>query len=190
MDMDLQSYVKVYNNWIDNKNCDLSVEELELDLTSWKQHTYYNPTGDKITALNADKEFDYSYDIISSTPYIMKRIGDVVIKYIEDCKISWMPHLTAYTEVRFNKYTKDTLMSEHADHIHSIFDGTRKGIPTLSCLALLNDDFTGGEFIMFGDKQYELKKGDMMIFPSNFLYPHRVEPVTSGIRYSCVSWVW
>ena len=35
MNIDLQSYVKIYNNWIDDKNCDLSIEELELDLTSW-----------------------------------------------------------------------------------------------------------------------------------------------------------
>ena len=190
MNMDLQSYVKVYNNWIDEKNCDLSIEELDLDLTSWKQHTYYNPTVNQSVTINYDKEFDYSYDIISSTPYIMKRIGEAVNRYVEELKFSWMPHLSGYTEVRFNKYSKYTLMSEHADHIHSIFDGTRKGIPTLSCLALLDDNFTGGEFVMFGDKVIEFKKGDMMIFPSNFLYPHRVEPVTSGIRYSCVSWVY
>ena len=36
----------------------------------------------------------------------------------------------------------------------------------------------------------ELKKGDLLIFPSNFMYPHRVEPVLSGIRYSYISWVW
>lgn len=190
MDMNLQSYVKIYNNWIDEKNCDLSIEELELDLTSWEQHKYYNPINNKYAALNDDNEFDHSCDIISSSPYIMKRIGEGISRYVEEVKFSWMPHLSGYTEVKFHKYAKDNLMSEHVDHIHSMFDGTRKGIPSLSCLALLNDDFTGGEFVMFGDKVIEFKKGDMMIFPSNFLYPHRVEPVLSGIRYSCISWVW
>jgi predicted 2-oxoglutarate/Fe(II)-dependent dioxygenase YbiX len=28
----------------------------------------------------------------------------------------------------------------------------------------------------------------MLIWPSNFLYPHKVNPVKKGIRYSMVCW--
>mgnify|MGYP001213588018 CR=1 FL=1 len=35
---------------------------------------------------------------------------------------------------------------------------------------------------------HALKKGDVVIFPSNFMYPHRVEKVTKGTRYSFVTW--
>jgi len=31
-------------------------------------------------------------------------------------------------------------------------------------------------------------KNRMLIWPSNFMYPHLVKPVTKGIRYSVVSW--
>ena len=34
----------------------------------------------------------------------------------------------------------------------------------------------------------EKKANRMIIWPSNFLYPHSVKPVTEGIRYSVVSW--
>jgi predicted 2-oxoglutarate/Fe(II)-dependent dioxygenase YbiX len=51
-------------------------------------------------------------------------------------------------------------------------------------------DYEGGEFIMFQDHEIKLKKGDLLIFPSVFLYPHKVEPVKKGIRYSFISWVW
>ena len=82
-------------------------------------------------------------------------------------------------------------MENHCDHIHSMFDGERKGIPILSIVGVLNDDYEGGELIMFdGDKTISTKKGDLLIFPSNFLYPHRITPVTKGPRYSYVSWVW
>ena len=82
-------------------------------------------------------------------------------------------------------------MALHCDHIHSMFDGNMKGIPILSVLGLLNDDFEGGEFLMFDDeKQINLKAGDIMVFPSVFLYPHRVAPVTKGIRHAFVAWVW
>jgi predicted 2-oxoglutarate/Fe(II)-dependent dioxygenase YbiX len=81
-------------------------------------------------------------------------------------------------------------MAEHCDHINDLFDGDRKGIPILTIVALLNDDFKGGEFIMFKNIEIKLKQGDLLIFPSNFVYPHRVDPVTKKTRYSFVSWVW
>ena len=81
-------------------------------------------------------------------------------------------------------------MNLHCDHIPTIFDGQRKGIPTLSLLGSLNDNYEGGDLILFDDFKIELEKGDLIIFPSNFLYPHRVEPVLSGVRYSYISWVW
>jgi predicted 2-oxoglutarate/Fe(II)-dependent dioxygenase YbiX len=71
-----------------------------------------------------------------------------------------------------------------------MFDGNRKGIPTLSIVGVLNDDYEGGEFIMWQDTEIKLKTGDVLIFPSNFLYPHKVNLVTEGTRYSLVSWTW
>ena len=43
---------------------------------------------------------------------------------------------------------------------------------------------------MFNNKKINLNQGDILIFPSVFLYPHKVEPVTKGARYSFVSWAW
>ena len=43
---------------------------------------------------------------------------------------------------------------------------------------------------MFDDYVIELKQGDVLMFPSVFLYPHRVNPVTKGVRDTFVSWVW
>ena len=71
-----------------------------------------------------------------------------------------------------------------------MFDGERKGVPILSCLGVLNNDYEGGEFVMFDDYKIDIKKGELLIFPSSFLYPHKVNPVTKGIRYSDISWVW
>ena len=81
-------------------------------------------------------------------------------------------------------------MKLHCDHIQSIFDGSKKGIPTLTILGSLNNDYKGGELILFKDKKIDLKAGNVVVFPSNFLYPHEVKPVISGVRYSYVSWVW
>ena len=65
-----------------------------------------------------------------------------------------------------------------------------KDIPrAVSCSFALNDDYEGGEFAFF-DRElvYNLKKGSCIMFPSNFMYPHEIMPVTSGTRYSIVTW--
>jgi predicted 2-oxoglutarate/Fe(II)-dependent dioxygenase YbiX len=81
-------------------------------------------------------------------------------------------------------------MKFHHDHIHTLFDGEKKGVPILSILGLLNDNFEGGDFLMFDAKKVNLSAGDIILFPSNFLYPHAVTTITKGTRYSFVSWGW
>jgi predicted 2-oxoglutarate/Fe(II)-dependent dioxygenase YbiX len=59
----------------------------------------------------------------------------------------------------------------------------------VSCSFILNDDFEGGEFAFFNrELKYKLEKGDALMFPSNFMYPHEVMSVTKGTRYSIITW--
>ena len=91
------------------------------------------------------------------------------------------------------RYKVGNLMEKHADHIHSVFQndyGIPKGIPILSCIGVLNDDYEGGEIEMFDDTKFDLEPGEVLIFPSVFLYPHKVCEITKGTRYSFVSWVY
>ena len=55
---------------------------------------------------------------------------------------------------------------------------------------MLTDIYDGGEIVFWEDKSFKLGKGDLLIFPSNFLYPHEIKEVVSGNRISFVSWVW
>jgi len=68
-------------------------------------------------------------------------------------------------------------------------DSARKGSTRkLSMSCLLSDNFEGGELVMHlgKDEIVHMKKGDAVFFPSYYL--HKVSPVTSGIRYSLVTW--
>jgi predicted 2-oxoglutarate/Fe(II)-dependent dioxygenase YbiX len=95
-----------------------------------------------------------------------------------------------YSGIRFNRYETGTEMRLHCDHIHDMFDGERRGIPTLSIVGALNDDYKGGEFVMWEDTVIDLPTGSVLVFPSIFMYPHHVNQVTEGCRYTYVSWVW
>jgi len=59
----------------------------------------------------------------------------------------------------------------------------------VSCSFALNDDYEGGEFGFF-DRELVIKapKGGAVLFPSGFMYPHEIMPVTKGTRYSIITW--
>jgi len=64
----------------------------------------------------------------------------------------------------------------------------------LSIIINLNDDYAGGNLIFTDQKEKEIKrlkpgKGSIIFFPSNFMYPHNIEPITKGTRYSIVAWL-
>lgn len=59
----------------------------------------------------------------------------------------------------------------------------------ISSTAVLNDDFTGGNiFFEYYNLEVELRGGDALFFPSNYVGTHTVKTVTSGTRMSYVSW--
>ena len=57
----------------------------------------------------------------------------------------------------------------------------------------LNDSFEGGEFVFdLGNgtlEQYVQGVGDAIVFPSNFIFPHKVNKVTKGTRYALIGWI-
>jgi predicted 2-oxoglutarate/Fe(II)-dependent dioxygenase YbiX len=59
----------------------------------------------------------------------------------------------------------------------------------LACSFALNDDYEGGGFAFFDRAQvFTLGRGDALVFPANFMFPHEVLPVTAGTRYAIVTW--
>ena len=195
MNKNIEHYFFRKENFLDKKYCEKCVNGLKKEV--WKKHDWYNPASDSTQGRSRDNEPEVYYsDSIASknikeiNQFIIQNLHSTILEYIESLKFDWFDGLTGYVPIRFNRYFLEQTMQKHCDHIHSLFDGKRKGIPVLSIIGILNDDYEGGELIMFKDKKIDTKKGDLLIFPSNFLYPHEVTPITKGVRYSYVSWAW
>lgn len=191
----MKKYLKDYiykSSFLDKQFCNETIAELQkIKKSNWQEHTFSNPKDKTLIKLSNNNELDILYsNEIKNTEIIMRDLWYQINNYIKNLNFPWFDGWNGYTHIRYNKYIENKKMALHCDHIHSIFDGERKGIPILSCLGVLNDDYEGGEFIMFDDYKIKLKQGDLLIFPSNFMYPHKVEPVKKGVRYSYISWVW
>lgn len=189
MNRNIEDYVKVYEDFLDKDFCNQTIEKLKD--AEWAMHQFYQAgSGDYVSYEN---ELSVSWSNIPERQIIQDKMWNIIDQYIRKdhahCA-EWWNGWNGYSSVRFNKYDESTQMKIHCDHIHSMFDGQIKGIPTLSVLGILNDDYEGGDFVMWQDTVMRFPQGSIVVFPSNFMYPHRVDPVTKGVRYSYVSWVW
>jgi len=59
----------------------------------------------------------------------------------------------------------------------------------MATLIYINNDFEGGEIIFpTHNFIYKPEKGDLIMFPGNYYYPHEVATITSGTRFSLPMW--
>lgn len=119
--------------------------------------------------------------------HINTAIKNYIDNFLHD--MPWFSNWTDKSEICWIKYTTNSNMINHCDHVHHMPEKIINGIPILSIIGMLNNDYEGGKLIFY-DKEYKLKKGEIIVFPSNFLYPHKVTKITKGERYSFVVWVW
>ena len=186
--LNLLDYIKVYKVF-EKESLKKILLELQ-DESIWERHQWTNQHNNIVEGKSNNEMFISDNKLFEANEHIMSNIYSSISKYIKDINIPEFTSWQGYSSVRFNRYEKNQSIVKHVDNITSIFDGSRKGSPTLSIVGLLNNTFTGGEFVMFDSYKLNLEAGDILIFPSFFTYPHRVNPVTEGVRYSFVSWVW
>lgn len=107
-----------------------------------------------------------------------------------DAKLQAVKHYSAHFRLgelryweamNFVKYGSGQHFQEHHDHGFSYNC-------TVSLVAYVNDDYDGGElYFRLQNLNVKPKAGDLFIFPSNYMYPHRAMPVHSGTKYSIVT---
>jgi len=102
-----------------------------------------------------------------------------------NARAEWNYYLGYLEQIQLTKYASDEYYDWHVDTANPDENDIQR---KLSVSILLNDpnEYEGGNF-EFENCSIDLKQGSVLVFPS-FL-KHRVAPVTSGIRYSAVSWM-
>jgi len=168
----------------------ITCEQVIQNISSknWGVHYWAKRDGD--THSDTSQEFNTHFSEQDTIDILVPHIKNAIAKYFEylgdDCKFG----IGKISTPRINRYDKDKQMLEHVDHIHSVFDNENSGIPILSIVGCLNEDYESGQFTFGEDYEVKLGAGDILVFPSIFMYPHKVNKITAGTRYSFVCWAY
>lgn len=112
---------------------------------------------------------------------IHKASFDSIHPHVQDYGGYWGVGMNYYEVFNYVKYDgPGKHFAVHADHGPAY-------VTTVSAVAYLNDDYSGGELI-FPRFSLTIKPepGDLVVFPSTFIYEHSSEPILSGTKYSIV----
>ena len=175
-------------NIIPKELCQKTVKEIEKQ--KWIKHLWYYNEKE-----NLDLDLSHTSQMSTGTqvqqdifaPYLIKALKEyqrIYSVYEGRTGVDW---LSCLSTLKFNKYENGGMMQKHYDHIRDIFDGKKKGVPIISIIVQLNEGYEGAEFCL-RNKDIPLKTGDVLFFPSNFMYPHEVKKIKKGVRYSIACW--
>lgn len=181
----LEEYIFTLDNVVPEELCDRILKEY-CECDSW------NPTS--VGSGNVDPHIRNCDVINISNNMILDKNFDVRKKIDEDlytCASNAIneyrklfPEVASEIDTGYDllRYNEGQFYIQHTDS----FKNQQRSV---SCSFLLNDDYEGGEFAFF-DREIMIRggKGSIIMFPSNFMFPHEVMPVTSGTRYSIITW--
>ena len=181
---ELKDYIVIMNNIMPPPVADAVLAEYK-NCDDWINATVKN--GENLSIRNCQTIGISFNNIVEKNQAIRKKIDGMFFSIAGQAIKEYVRHF-GHTQIEQDsgydllKYEIGGFYTQHTDFFK---DRPR----AVSCSFALNDDYEGGEFAFF-DRElvYKLKKGSCIMFPSNFMYPHEIMPVTSGTRYSIVTW--
>lgn len=184
--------INVYRNAFSEYQCKKYIDTLESSLngqTQWKWNGAHVTTSEEVD-IEARNAKDFKFNSVGLGPrteenaalYDMhSEIFNVVRACVDDYGRYWGVGIMSYEAFNFVKYEgAGTHFKIHADHGPTY-------VTTVSIVVYLNDDYEGGEiwFPRFG-LTHKPKTGDVVVFPSTYIYEHASQDMISGTKYSVV----
>ena len=113
---------------------------------------------------------------------VHESVFQAVKQCVDDYGHYWGVGIASYEAFNFVKYDgPGTHFKIHADHGPTY-------VCTISVVVYLNDDYEGGEiwFPRMNSLSIKPKAGDIVVFPSTYIYEHASQDMISGVKYSVV----
>jgi predicted 2-oxoglutarate/Fe(II)-dependent dioxygenase YbiX len=181
----LTDYIQVFENIVPNELCDAVLNEFSNE-KEWEQTVLAGGREDTNIRSATTIVMSYPHVIEVNKPIraeldakIFACASVAITKYNEKFSLAKIEEDSGYELLR---YKEGQFYTQHTD---SFKDRPR----AVSCSFALNDNYEGGEWGFFSrEKVIKVPKGAAVLFPSNFMYPHEIMPVTKGVRYSIITW--
>jgi PKHD-type hydroxylase len=93
--------------------------------------------------------------------------------------------ITGLEPIQVLRYVEGSFFREHSDLGYQYDDSAGRKISLIAQLSP-EDSYTGGGLVLFGEEEMPRSQGTVCLFPS--WLPHRVDRLTSGVRYALVAW--
>jgi len=180
----LTDYIVTLDSILPYSLCDAIIAEYALTAewipTAVKSGVDMSIRSAQVIEMSQDYVLQKNYDVRKKLDAnVFASVGDAIRRYNEKFVHCHIEEDSGYELLR---YETGQFYTQHTDSF--------KARPrAVSCSLNLNDDYEGGEFA-FLDREIVIKapKGSAILFPSNFMYPHEIMPVTNGTRYSIITW--
>ena len=104
----LKDYLLKINNFLNKDFCKKTTKQ--LNKINWEDH-YFKEYGKPLKKRSGDRELEVSFDSVINKKEIMDRLYSAIQTYQDRLKFPWYSSWAGYTEIRFNKYTKDKVMA-------------------------------------------------------------------------------
>jgi hypothetical protein len=192
--MEVGNFIYVYDKVFENETLNSFLKWINNNNKNFVDAKVTNGIDAQVldTSIRKVSEFNLNLNSESQTKihwfnYLTRKLSDLIINYERDVLKGVSLNISKFNEINILRYENQ---GHYKPHVDDCINHHR----TLSIILLLNDDYEGGELIFKSvDLQKDLhiidvKKNRAVLFPSNFMYPHTVKPVTKGTRYSIVSW--
>ena len=186
--MEIKNFVKIYDNVLPLETLSNFIRFMNLKQQFNEAQIANNKTDFNIRRTYTYELTFYNTQLMSDIHWsrlLAKVFLQNILEYKKDMNIIDFP-LNNLINITVLKYKESGFYTWHTDHYE-------KNPRTMSCIYLLNNDYEGGNLCFrnpdgSGEWDIDVKANTMIVWPSNFLYPHTVKPVTKGTRYSVVAW--
>lgn len=183
--------INLYRNAIPADNCKNIINAIEGAITEgpepimWSNALVNDSKDDGVARNCVDlkyklEELGTRLPYSDKLEYAYKTVDQSLDECLRHYESLWYLQMHYKEAFNFVKYMPGKYFKIHADH------GPYYTC-TVSAVVYLNDDYDGGEieFVRHGLK-IKPQAGDIILFPSNFVYEHASCEITSGIKYSVV----
>lgn len=183
----LEDYIQVFENIISPEFCDHILDEYaNTDLwTKTLTGSGHDPNARNCNVIPLSEK-----SVISENEVVRINIDKNIFNAVSQCLKLYQENV-ADTDLEIREDSGYELLRYNEGEFYVEHTDSFKEIPrAISCILALNDDYVGGEISFFSrELSYKLKKGSVIMFPSNFMYPHEIQKVLSGTRYSIITWL-